>query len=70
MVCFDNINKPKNQITKTKTKEKRNPKTKQQSQNKNGGERGGPVVAKLLCTVLVWFWLIACFFILLISHCV
>ena len=26
------------------------------------GEPGGPVLGKPLCTVLVWAWLIACFF--------
>ena len=55
-----NIKKPKNQRTKTK-------KTRQK-----GGEPGGPVVGKPLCTVLlVWAWLIACFFIRLYgSYCV
>jgi len=28
-----------------------------------GGEQGGLVMGKPLCTVLVWAWLIACFFI-------
>ena len=28
-----------------------------------GGKPGDPVVGKPLCTVLVWAWLIACFFI-------
>jgi len=28
-----------------------------------GGEPGGPVVGRLLCTVFLQVWLIACFFI-------
>jgi len=45
-----------------KAKEINEPKT--QRINKAKRRRvGGPVIGRLLCTVLVWVWLIACYFI-------
>jgi hypothetical protein len=53
--------KTKKQIQRNKTKPgAKNHKTQKITK---GGEPGGPVLGRLLCTVFVRVWLIACFFI-------
>ena len=70
-VCFDSINKLNKHGTKTRTKKKmakkqNTTKTKIKVQrckktktSKKGEKPGGPVMGRLLCTLLVWVWLIA-----------
>jgi len=46
---------------KTKDQGAKNAKHKKNKNSKRGGEPGGHVVGRLLCTVPMWVWLIACF---------